>query len=353
MPRPPQIDWPRAAAALAAAIPREWLHPAVNEKAGEAGGKRGAGWGLAFSGGSDSLALLLLLWAHWPERRDKLTALHFDHRLRGRASTADAVFCRKVCGALGVRFVSGAWAEARKSASEAEARAARFKFFERELGRRRIRMLWFGHQQDDIAETLLMRLARGSGTAGLGAPRPVQMMPGGRVHLRPLLTMKKDALLDALRKAGAVWREDASNGTADYFRNRIRREVMPAWVLAATDRDAFAGAALSRELLDEDDAALDTWVGSLAPLSADGSRLDVKILHDKPRAVVRRALHRWLGAQADTGDLSRQGFATLLAAVERGGFTRFSLGRSGFAVIRKGTLLFERVPVAKRMGRAN
>jgi tRNA(Ile)-lysidine synthase len=64
-------------------------------------------------------------------------------------------------------------------------------------------------------------------------------------------------------------------------------------------------------------------------------------LHGKPRALARRALHRWLLAQADTGDLSRQGFNALLLAVEQGSFTRFSLGRSGFAVIRKGWLGFE------------
>lgn len=137
------------------------------------------------------------------------------------------------------------------------------------------------------------------------------------------------------------WREDASNGTGDYFRNRIRNDVLPAWVASAEGRDALAGAALSRELVDEDDAALEAWVDALAPLSTDGGRLDVKTLHGKPRAVVRRALHRWLAAQRDTGDLSRQGFAALLAAVEKGRFTRFSLGRSGFAVIRKGVLAFE------------
>jgi tRNA(Ile)-lysidine synthase len=345
-----KTDWPRAAAALAAAIPKALLHQAVlGWSDGDAGAAR-ASWAVAFSGGADSLALLLLLWAHWPERRTRLVALHFDHRLRGRASAADATFCARVCAELGVKFVSGSWTEARKGASEAEARAARFAFFQRELSRRRSRALWFGHQQDDIAETLLMRLARGSGTAGLAAPRPVQEMPAGRGHIRPLLTLKKDELVAALRQAGATWREDASNGTGDYFRNRIRNDVLPSWTLAASGRDALAGAALTRELLDEDDAALEAWVDVLDPLSADCARLDVKVLHGKPRAVVRRALHRWLARQADTGDLSRQGFAHLLAAVEQGGFTRFSLGRGGFAVIRKGVLAFEKAP-AKKSGR--
>jgi len=268
-------------------------------------------------------------------------ALHFDHRLRGRASTADARFCARVCAALGVRFAGGAWAAARAGASEAEARAARFEFFQRKLSRRRIRALWLGHQQDDIAETLLMRMARGSGTAGLAAPRPLQAMPGERVHVRPLLTLKKSALVEELRAVGAVWREDASNGTEDFFRNRIRQAVLPAWRGATGERDALSGAAWSRELLEEDDRALEAWVDALAPLSSDGRRLDVKVLQGKPRAVVRRALYRWLAVQPDTGDLSRRGFAGLLAAVEAGKFTRFSLGKRGLAVIRKGVLARE------------
>lgn len=347
MPRAPKVNWARAAATLSASIPTGLLHPAVIKWAGDDDATARRSWAVAFSGGADSLALLLLLWAHWPSRREKLIALHFDHRLRGRASTADAKFCERVCASLGVKFANGVWADARKGASEAEARAARFAFFQRELARCRGRALWFGHQQDDIAETLLMRLARGSGTAGLAAPRPVQAMTEERVHLRPLLTLKKHELTTALRAAGAIWREDASNETEDYFRNRIRHEGLPAWAASATDRDALAGAALSRELLDEDDAALEAWLAELAPLSADGARLDVRVLKGKPRALARRALHRWLAAQADTGDLSRQGFAMLLAAVEKGTFTRFSLGRSGFAVIRKGLLSFERPVIRK------
>ena len=300
-------------------------------------------WAVAFSGGADSLALLLLLWAHWPERRTRLVALHFNHRLRGRASAADAVFCRRVCEALGVTFVTDAWRRSRNERSEAAAREARFGFFGRALARRRIGTLFLGHQQDDVAETLLMRLARGSGTAGLAAPRPVQTMPGGRVHLRPLLALPKKVVEESLLAAGAIWREDASNETAKYFRNRVRHEVLPVWMAAAGGRDALAGAALSRELLEEDDLALDAWVEELTLLSAEG-RLDVRALAGKPRALARRALYRWLALQEDTGDLSRQGFSVLLDAVQAGKPTRFSLGRRGFAVIRKGGLLFEKAP---------
>ena len=348
MPRSRNFNWTQIADALAARFPRSALHPAVVAWADGGDEAAQGGWAVACSGGADSLAVLLLLWAHWPERRARLVAVHFDHRLRGRASTADARFCERVCAALDVRFVEGKWSAARKGASEAEARAARFAFFESVLGRRRIRALWLGHQQDDVAETMLMRLARGSGSAGLAAPRAIHRMPGGRVHVRPLLTLKKQDLIASLKAAGAVWREDATNETGDYLRNRMRREVLPVWMKAAGTRDVLAGAALSRELLEEDDLALEAWVDALGALSNDGRTLNVKALHGKPVAVVRRALHRWLGVQADTGDLSRQGFAALLAAVRSGGFTRFSLGTHTLAVIRGGILRCEQAQAPKK-----
>ena len=342
-----QPDWPAVAESFAQRIPHGALHPAAMRKA-EAEylrEKRRNGkpsrWALALSGGADSLALLLIFWAEGPGRRGRhFVVLHFNHRLRGKAADADEKFCRDVCAALGVTFVAGCWRAAPQGASEAEARAARFEFFQREMRRRKIRLLWLAHQQDDIAETMLMRLARGSGTAGLAAPRPVQAFGDGRLHLRPLLTLKKAVIVAALRQAGAVWREDASNAGADHFRNRIRTRVLPAWARAA-GRDAVAGAALSRERLEEDDHALDAWVEALAPLGRD-RRLDLSVLAGRPRAITRRALHRWLLAQRQPTDLSRQGFEMLLAAVERGRPTRFSLGPRGFAVIRQGKLLFQR-----------
>ena len=337
-------DWKGAAGALAARVPVERLHPgAVGWAASRPRAER---WAVAFSGGADSLALLLLLWAHWPARRSRLIALHFDHRLRGPESTADARFCRRVCASLGVPLVSGRWTSGRRRGSEGEARAGRFAFIEREMSRRRLRVLMLGHQQDDVAETMMMRLARGSGSAGLAAPRAVHAFArgeaaGGRFHVRPLLSLKKAEITRALRSCGADWREDSSNSEGAHFRNRLRRDVIPRWV-RASERDALAGAALSRELLEEDDRALEAWVDSLKALGADGS-LSAARLAGKPRAVVRRALHRWLLLQPRAGELSRRGFGALLLAVERGASARHSLGNEGFATLRAGRLRFEKM----------
>ena len=334
MPHRRRIDWRKSAAALGAAIPRDRLHREVLEwMAHRAPADR---WHIALSGGADSVALLLLLWTHWPERRRRLRALHFDHRLRGAASRDDAKFCQRLCRALGLRITVGRWQRARAAAppSEAESRAARMDFFEQHA-----RVLWLGHHQDDVAESMLMRLARGSGSAGLAAPRPVQRMGRGRVHLRPMLDLRKQDIVAALRASGASWREDATNGAPDFFRNRIRRDVLPRWEKAAR-RDAVAGAARSRQLLAEDDTALEHWLDTLSPFSKSGELLLSRLI-GKPNALWRRALHRLFLRSPLRIDVSRQAFESLLTAAQRQAPTRHSLGREMFGVIRAGRLRLE------------
>lgn len=347
-------NWTRVAEKLAAAIPRERLHPAVLRWAATSPPRER--WCVALSGGADSVALLLLLWAHWPERRERLLALHFDHRLRGRASTTDARFCVALCRALGVELLVGTWLRIGRSdrvaaPSEAEARAARLEFFRASMRRRRTAALFTGHHRDDVAETMFMRLARGSGVAGLSAPRPVHPQPAlGRVHLRPLLTLDKAALADALRAAGGRWREDASNATPKHLRNRVRAELLPTWraVAAEPGRDALAGLGLSRDLLDEDDAALESWAELSIRIDARGD-LALAPLRDLPRAVLRRVVHRWLASTPVSTDLNRHGFNALLdlVATRRTG-ARHSLGAGHFARITRSRLVCEPVPAAVR-----
>lgn len=332
-----KASWPERADKLAALLPVDQLH--AEALAAALPERTSAGpWSVALSGGADSVALLLLLWAHWPARRKHLRALHYNHRLRGRAADLDEEHCRKLCAALGIKLWVGRRKDGEPVQNENQARELRFAFIRRKMQQCRSRVLWLGHQQDDVAETMLMRLARGSGSAGLAAPRPVHVQQGGSVHLRPLLTLKHGELTAAMRAAGIVWREDRSNRGRDYFRNRIRHDVLPVWVQAA-DRDAVAGAALSRSLLAEDDEALEAWAECLQR-QMPARRLKLDLLAAAPRAVVRRLLYRWLG-QGPAVVLSRQAFEQLLAAVIRGDSTRQSLGHHVFAVIRRGELFCE------------
>ena len=328
-------DWPACAAALAERLPKSRLDPDVVAWLDQARRSRGR-IGVAVSGGADSTALLLLLWAHWPRYRRRWLVLHFNHRLRGRESNADAAFCREFARGLGVRCEVGRWARPHRSTrpSEAAAREARHAFL-----RRAARVICFGHQQNDVAESMLMRLARGSGSAGLAAPRPVQSRDPGTLYLRPLLTLSRAELETALGAVGARWRDDASNAQPVYFRNRVRSQVLPAWC-AAAQRDAIAGAARSRPLLAEDDAALETWLERLRVFGRSGDLLLARLKH-APVAIWRRALHRWLLTAPRPLDLSRQAFEALLAEARDATLSRHSVGADLFAVRRKGRLCFE------------
>lgn len=328
--------WIRRAGVLGEQLPKSRLHRAVLAWADAS--KPRDRWVVALSGGVDSVALLLLVWLHWPERRPGLEAVHFNHRLRGRAADADEQFCRDLCRALGLRLHVGRRRLTQKVQSEAQARDLRFAMIDRVMLKTASRVLWLGHQQNDVAETMLMRLARGSGAGGLAAPRPVQMMPARRVNLRPLLNLKRVEIESAMAEAKLPWREDSSNDTAAYFRNRVRHEVLPAWIGAA-GRDALAGAALSRELIEEDDNALEAWAQRLHAEMPEG-RLKLSVLKDVPRAVVRRLLHYWLLARGAEG-ISRQAFENLLDAVIRGESTRQSMGTKRFAVIRRHELYWD------------
>ena len=211
---------------------------------------------VACSGGAESVLLLCLLHAQAKQLQVDLTVAHYNHRWREGASDEDAAFVRDLVVALGLPFVADSRPENEAAFTETAARALRVEFLRSAAKARSCRYIAYGHQLDDILETQLQRLARGCGSEGLSAPRPVVRFDREPTHLRPLLGMRAGDIRMALRSMKIPWREDASNADTTISRNALRAEVIPS-LFEALDRDPLIGAARSRRLLEEDAIALD------------------------------------------------------------------------------------------------
>lgn len=202
-----------------------------------------AGLLLALSGGLDSTVLLHLLRFHLPDSPFDLSAAHFDHRMRPESSQ-DAAWVVGLCRAWSVPLEVG-HAE-RPLRSEEEAREARYAFLRSAARRRGAALLLTAHHADDQAETVLFRVLRGTGLAGL-AGIPERTAAG---VLRPLLPFWREEILEYARRFGIRWREDPTNDTLGPARNRIRRQLLPEIersVAPGARRSLVRLAALARE----------------------------------------------------------------------------------------------------------
>lgn len=297
--------------------------------------EKGLSVGVACSGGADSLALLLLVWLRCPELRGQLCVLHMNHGLRGVESAGDAAFVAEVAAALSLPFREGQGnaAGAGEGVSEAVLREERLGFFRRSG----VGVVLQGHQQDDVLETMLMRLCRGSGVEGLAAPVPSRTLPGGLTLLRPLLEWGREEIREGLRACAIPWREDGSNQGSAYFRNRVRQQVVPAMVKASSGHDALRGAARARRLLEEDAVALAAWADAVVaglPPAGEPWALPPGL----PRALLRRVLRYWLnGVGAVT--LTAAAVDTLLDAWEQGQALALSAGQGLTVCVEAGVLL--------------
>lgn len=205
--------------------------------------------GLAVSGGPDSLALLLLAAAARP---GKVEAATVDHGLR-EGSRQEAEMVAALCKTLGVphEILSVEWDERPESAIQERARIRRYKELATWATRRGIGVLATAHHADDQAETLLMRLVRGSGVRGLGAIRALRKLPGTDITLaRPLLRWTRSELADICAKTGVQPADDPSNSDLRFERVRVRE------MLAASDWLDPVGLARSATHLAQADEAL-------------------------------------------------------------------------------------------------
>jgi len=199
--------------------------------------------GLAVSGGADSLAMMHLAadWARSAPHRPALHVLTVDHRLRA-ASGAEAAAVSVAAGRLGLAATVLAWGGPKPSSGlAAAARTARYRLLGQAAHDLGLDAVLTAHTLDDQAETLLMRLARGSGLDGL-AGIPARATIDGLVVLRPLLGIAHDRLVATLQARGVAWIEDPSNTDDRFERARIRAARPALERLGITGRSLAASA---------------------------------------------------------------------------------------------------------------
>ncbi len=202
----------------------------------------------AVSGGPDSVCLLHVLKTLAPRIGFELAGVaHFNHKLRAEASDADQAFVAELAQRLGLPFHLASGAPGAGNL-EQEARRARRAFFSALIDSRKADRIALGHTRDDQAETVLLRLARGSGLSGLAGILPVTE----EGFVRPLFDVFRAEVEAYLRQHASLWREDHTNADLQFARNRIRREVLPALKTGFNPRVAESLAQLAEIARDEE-----------------------------------------------------------------------------------------------------
>lgn len=288
---------------------------------------------VAVSGGADSVALLLAL----DELRDaeklrlQIVVAHLNHGLREEAGAHDALWVAELAGGLGCECVIGeidvgALAAERKDNLEQAARRARYGFLSDEAGRRGAHAVLAAHTLDDQAETVLLRLMRGSGLEGLGGIEPVRALwkESGIKLVRPLLSWAGRELTEEYCRARRVeFRVDEMNADKAFARVRVRQELLP--LMKSFNGRITETLSRTARLLREDASQLGLSAGELlkaARVEGEALALCVRVLACAHASVRRRALRQWLAEmRGDTRRLEMIHLAQVERLVfgERGG----------------------------------
>jgi tRNA(Ile)-lysidine synthase len=302
---------------------------------------QGEGLILGLSGGADSTALLdALAWLS-KKQSFRLVAAHLDHGLRAE-SAEDAAACEELCARLRVPLRLGradvkAHALRARTGLEDAARRERYAFLREVMRQERAVAIAVAHTEDDQAETVLLRLLRGSGATGLGA-----MRPRTRDILRPLLRVSRSEVLRHLAGRGLAWREDPSNRDLSLARNRVRHELMP--VLAGFNPSIASTLARSaRVLADEADFVAEAGAELLERIRGEDASvllLDRAALASAHPAVARAALRGALDRQGGLAGISALHVERLLDLARRPGASgrRLPLPGDRIAVVRFGEI---------------
>ncbi|HEX9543755.1 MAG TPA: tRNA lysidine(34) synthetase TilS [Pyrinomonadaceae bacterium] len=286
---------------------------------------------VAVSGGADSTALLLALdeLIRNEKLRVKLVVAHLDHGLR-KESASDARWVTNLAKELGYKFVIGK-VQLKTAAGkpvvnlEQAARTKRYDFLLRTANKQKAQFVLTAHTLDDQAETVLLRLLRGSAAEGLSGTLAVRnMKDGSAVKLaRPFISWARHSdTEDYCRVLGVEFRVDAMNSDETFSRVKIRKQLLP--LMESFNNRIVEALSRTASLLGEDAIVLSNQAGELLKLALGDTTdnqpnnietrlpaLNVKVLLQAPAALRRRALRQWLGEAR--GNLQRLEMSHLLA----------------------------------------
>lgn len=288
---------------------------------------------VSFSGGADSLALLLFAWQNFPEKTE---AVHFEHGLRGKESLRDAAFCRAFCEVRNIPFSLVPLDVPRNringEGDEEAARRLRLEAWKRLVTDPEHTVVLLGHHGDDAVENLLLRLFRGSNASGLASLQKERIL-NGICFLRPQLDMTRAGIETYLAENGIrEWCQDSTNDDPVYLRNYLRNVFLPE--LAKHAPHATGGMKRSLQSLADDADLLEQLADTAYERCKDGSLDEWKILHP---ALLVRVLRRFLGGIIPT----RQAVERLQQELQKPYFhpVRIDLGMGIMLKRTKNTLL--------------
>ena len=271
---------------------------------------------LGVSGGADSVAMLRAMAALKLDGPGRLCAAHLNHRLRGEESADDEAFVVELCRQFEIPLETGTadvsdLADSSRDGLEAAARKARYDFLRQTARRLGARYVVTAHTADDQAETILHRILRGTGVAGLAGMARVRPLGMDVTLIRPFLAVRREQVVGYLAELGQPYRHDSSNLDVKFTRNRIRHQLLPS---LAEDFNPGVVDALLRlgSMAGETQTVIDDIVSDLADRCVSrepsgGVLLNVPKLGPQPRHLLRELL---IAAWREQGwPLGSMGFA--------------------------------------------
>lgn len=246
---------------------------------------------VAVSGGPDSICLLDLLTRFSKEFNISLVIAHYNHGLRIGEDDLETHLVKKIAKSLGLPFETekASGLDMHSSSLEDKARNLRYDFFERIRIKYKAHKIALGHNLNDQAETVIMRLLRGSGMSGLSGIPPVR----DNTIIRPLIEVKREDILGYLEQRDLEYATDSSNLDKRFLRNKIRLELLPEMIKYQPGFIEILGQ-LSENLRDEDsflEMQADEWVGHRLVQDESGdSLINISSFKDIPNAFLKRVI---------------------------------------------------------------